>query len=205
MRVHKRHSAAAGDDAAAQDPPRKRRSIDLPAAPRPARQEAAEEAAPGAPTHTPSSGCPFASLHSQGQQQPAGASCPFAAAAAAAPTTPSPRAAPAPWDLRRPQLAHCPKLTRRQLRAAGRAYTLSELAQHRYVDDCWIAVDGSVYDITEHVAHHPSWQHGGISTILSILAHAGSECSAEFHEIHRPYPVAHRQLRAFYIGDLAAD
>jgi predicted heme/steroid binding protein len=188
--------------------PRKRRSIELlpAAAPRPA----PEAAAPLAPA--PPSGCPFAALHSSSAspaaQQPAAAvSCP--AAAAAAPPSPSPRVAAAGaaalWDLKRPQLAHCPKLTRRQLRAAGRAYTLSELAQHRYVDDCWIAVDGSVYDITEHVAHHPSWEHGGISTVLSILAHAGSECSAEFHDIHRPYPAAHRQLRAFYIGELAEE
>ena len=62
-----------------------------------------------------------------------------------------------------------------------------------------------MYDITEHVAHHPAWEHAGISTIISILAHAGSECSAEFHEIHRPYPIAYRQLKAFYIGELSAE
>ena len=42
-----------------------------------------------------------------------------------------------------------------------------------------------------------------MSTILSILAHTGSECTQEFIDIHRSYPVAFKQLRAFYIGELA--
>lgn len=59
-----------------------------------------------------------------------------------------------------------------------------------------------MYDITQHVVDHPGWDNAGISTVLSILAHAGSECSPEFHQIHKPYPVAYKQLAAFYIGDL---
>jgi hypothetical protein len=59
-----------------------------------------------------------------------------------------------------------------------------------------------VYDITEHVVSHPGWDGAGVSTVLSILAHLGTDCSAEFEEIHRPYPVAWRQLAAFDIGPL---
>lgn len=75
---------------------------------------------------------------------------------------------------------------------------------HKNRYDCWIAVDGKVYDITEHVANHPGWHTAGISTPLSILAHSGTDCSEEFRDIHRPYPQAWRQLQAFYIGELAA-
>lgn len=108
-----------------------------------------------------------------------------------------------PWLQRRPDAASCPKLTRRQLRLAGLTYTLKEVAQHRYVDDAWIAVNGSVYDITEHLITHPGWgATAADSTVLSILAHSGSECSEEFTTIHRPYPIAWRQLKAFYIGEL---
>ncbi len=43
-----------------------------------------------------------------------------------------------------------------------------------------------MYDITEHIVDHPGWDTGcGISTVLSILAHVGTECSIEFHDIHR--------------------
>jgi nitrate reductase (NAD(P)H) len=77
------------------------------------------------------------------------------------------------------------------------------VAQHKYCDDGWIAVDGKVYDITEHIASHPGWDSGcRVTEVLSIIAHLGCDCSAEFHEIHRAYPVSYKQLAAYYIGDL---
>ncbi|GIL75354.1 hypothetical protein Vretimale_8030 [Volvox reticuliferus] len=98
------------------------------------------------------------------------------------------------------------RLTRRQLRKLGKSWGLSEVRQHARKDDAWIAVDGKVYDITEHLLNHPGWEDSSaISTVLSILAHAGTDCSQEFREIHRPYPVAWRQLQAYYIGDLAPE
>ncbi|EFJ49040.1 hypothetical protein VOLCADRAFT_74407 [Volvox carteri f. nagariensis] len=98
------------------------------------------------------------------------------------------------------------RLTRRQLRKMGKCWNLSEVRQHARKDDAWIAVDGKVYDITEHLLNHPGWEDSSaISTVLSILAHAGTDCSQEFREIHRPYPVAWRQLQAYYIGDLAPE
>jgi cytochrome b involved in lipid metabolism len=109
------------------------------------------------------------------------------------------------WTLTRPVLGHDPKLTRRQLRTAGRSWSHDELAAHRYADDAWIAVDGRVYDITEHLVNHPGWDSGcQVSTVLSILAHIGTDCSKEFHDIHRPYPDSWRQLAAYYIGELRA-
>lgn len=103
------------------------------------------------------------------------------------------------WLRQSPDVA---KLRRRQLRCLDRSWSEGEVAQHHYVDDAWIVVDGRVYDITEHLLHHPGWGNAGVSTPLSILAHAGRECSAEFHDIHRPYPLAYKQLPAFYIGPL---
>eukprot|EP00775_Hariotina_reticulata_P006033 gene6033-6271_t len=77
---------------------------------------------------------------------------------------------------------------------------------HKYCDDGWIAVEGQVYDITEHIATHPGWDSGcQVTTVLSIIAHLGTDCTQEFRDIHAPYPVAWQQLRAFYIGDLAVD
>lgn len=59
-----------------------------------------------------------------------------------------------------------------------------------------------MYDITEHLLNHPGWEGAGITTVLSIIAHLGTDCSAEFEEIHRPWPVAWRQLAAYDIGPL---
>ncbi|GFR52077.1 hypothetical protein Agub_g14536 [Astrephomene gubernaculifera] len=95
------------------------------------------------------------------------------------------------------------RLTRRQLRQMCKRWSLAEVSEHARKDDAWVAVDGKVYDISEHLDNHPGWSAtADISTALSILAHAGTDCSQEFREIHRPYPIAWRQLRTYYIGDL---
>lgn len=46
---------------------------------------------------------------------------------------------------------------------------------------------------------------GDTTTPLSILAHAGQDCTEEFHRIHRVYPVAYKQLPAFLIGKVASE
>ncbi|KAF5843014.1 cytochrome b5 [Dunaliella salina] len=83
-----------------------------------------------------------------------------------------------------------------------RQWTLADVAAHNYVDDLWVVVDGRVYDITEHLVNHHGWGTAAVSTPLSILAAGGTDCSQEFHDIHRLYPIAYKQLAAFYIGDL---
>lgn len=42
-------------------------------------------------------------------------------------------------------------------------YTLEEIAQHNQASDCWFAIEGSVYDVTEYIA---SGMHGGGPTII---------------------------------------
>jgi nitrate reductase (NAD(P)H) len=87
----------------------------------------------------------------------------------------------------------------------NKSWTLQDVRKHKFCDDGWIAVDGKVYDITEHVANHPGWDTGcQVTTVLSILAHLGMDCSEEFRDIHRPYPQAWKQLQGFYIGDLSS-
>lgn len=107
----------------------------------------------------------------------------------------------------RPVLDYSPVERRRELRAMQRKFSISEIKQHKsWVHGYWIAVDGKVYDITGHVVEHQGWESGTqVSTVLSILAHSGTDCSAEFNEIHRPYPIAFKQLQAYYIGELAPD
>jgi fatty acid desaturase/predicted heme/steroid binding protein len=52
----------------------------------------------------------------------------------------------------------------------------SEIARHNNAQDCWIVVDGGVYDVTGWVSQHP----GGES--LAILA--GEDATAMFHGCH---------------------
>lgn len=42
------------------------------------------------------------------------------------------------------------------------SYSLTDLASHNIPEDCWVAVDGTVYDITEFPASHS----GGAEAII---------------------------------------
>lgn len=35
-------------------------------------------------------------------------------------------------------------------------YTLSEVAEHDQLDDCWMAIEGQVYDFSDYVDQHPA-------------------------------------------------
>ncbi len=61
-------------------------------------------------------------------------------------------------------------------RDAAVEWSWDEIAQHNRRDDCWIAVDGGVYDVTEWVARHPGGE------ILAVLA--GEDATALFHSSH---------------------
>ena len=55
----------------------------------------------------------------------------------------------------------------------------SELSTKATVDECWIAYDGCVYDVTQWLVKHP----GGIRSIMSA---AGSDASAVMKSLHTP-------------------
>jgi len=40
--------------------------------------------------------------------------------------------------------------------AGGRARTLAEVASHDMADDCWMAIDGVVFDLSAYLPQHPS-------------------------------------------------
>ncbi|PIR61987.1 MAG: hypothetical protein COU66_00915 [Candidatus Pacebacteria bacterium CG10_big_fil_rev_8_21_14_0_10_44_11] len=57
----------------------------------------------------------------------------------------------------------------------SQTYTLTEIAQHAAPTDCWFAVDGIVYDVTQFIA---SGQHLGGA---EILKGCGKDATQLFH------------------------
>ena len=58
-----------------------------------------------------------------------------------------------------------------------RAIDSKELGEHRSEESCWMAIDGSVYDLTEFLSKHP----GGKAIILK---HSGKDATAIFKTYH---------------------
>ena len=70
-----------------------------------------------------------------------------------------------------------PDLEGGKVNGADRVVTLEELQQHNRDNDCWVAIDGTVYDLTDFAEDHPA----GAESIIKL---AGSDGSAEFNTIH---------------------
>lgn len=72
---------------------------------------------------------------------------------------------------------------------------LSEVSNHKSADDCWMAVDGKVYDVTDFIANHPG---GNV-----ITQGCGKDASRLFDSEHGPHvEEARAQLPPFEIGTL---
>ncbi|KAJ3148913.1 hypothetical protein HDU89_004495 [Geranomyces variabilis] len=61
--------------------------------------------------------------------------------------------------------------------APERLFTKEEVAKHTTLDDCWVIMDGGVYDLTPYVHDHP----GGPAP---LLMYAGADASKVFRDIH---------------------
>jgi uncharacterized membrane protein len=77
------------------------------------------------------------------------------------------------------------------------SYTLDQVKQHNSAADCWAAINGGVYNLTEWVSQHP----GGSDRIVPLC---GTDASAAFNNQHSGQGKPESTLTRFYIGDLAA-
>ncbi len=78
-------------------------------------------------------------------------------------------------------------------------YSKDDIAQHNLETDCWMAIEGKVYNVTDFVGKHP----GG----KAIINGCGIDATALFNERPTnnkgPHPdQAKELLKEFYIGDL---
>ena len=84
--------------------------------------------------------------------------------------------------------------------AAARAIDAAELARHAAPADCWMAIDGTAYDVTGYLPGHPSAPD-------IVTRWCGREASEAFATkgYGRPHSAAaRRQLEALAIGPYAA-
>ena len=56
---------------------------------------------------------------------------------------------------------------------------MEEVAKHTTENDCWVAVNGQVLDVTDFLGDHPGGK-------LAILTFAGKDATAEFNMVHPP-------------------
>lgn len=70
---------------------------------------------------------------------------------------------------------------------------LSEISKHNTAEDCWLAINGKVYNVTNFLDQHP----GGDEVILEC---AGTDCTQPFDEIgHSDQAI--EMLDDMYVGE----
>jgi cytochrome b involved in lipid metabolism len=60
-----------------------------------------------------------------------------------------------------------------------KTYTADEVAKHNKAGDCWIIIEGKVYDVSNFLKEHP----GGQKVVLKL---AGKDATKEFKNLHGP-------------------
>lgn len=78
---------------------------------------------------------------------------------------------------------------------AAQAFTAADVAQHSTGTDCWLIIDGKVYDVTPYIPFHP----GGRNEIVSLC---GTDATSAFGGVGHSSG-AQNLLQNYYVGDLA--
>ncbi|KAJ7950431.1 Cytochrome b5 [Quillaja saponaria] len=75
-----------------------------------------------------------------------------------------------------------------------KVFTLAEAANHNNPKDCWLVIDGKVYDVTKFLDDHP----GGDDVLLSAT---GKDATNDFEDVGHSTS-AKAMLDEFYVGDI---
>ncbi|XP_041013252.1 cytochrome b5 [Juglans microcarpa x Juglans regia] len=73
-------------------------------------------------------------------------------------------------------------------------YTMQEASQHNSKEDCWVVIDGKVYDVSSYLDEHP----GGDDV---VLAATGKDATDDFEDAGHSES-AKELMETFCIGEL---
>lgn len=73
-------------------------------------------------------------------------------------------------------------------------FTLADCQKHRDREDCWVIVDGKVYDVSEFLEEHP----GGDEVLLSAT---GKDATDDFEDVGHS-DGARELMKKYLIGDM---
>lgn len=74
-------------------------------------------------------------------------------------------------------------------------FSLAEIAEFNTRDNCWIAYDGAVYDVTDYLNSHPAGPD-------SIIMRCGEDVTEGFDAVGAHGGVSDADFEPFYVGDL---
>ncbi|KAI3408950.1 Cytochrome b5 heme-binding domain-containing protein [Psidium guajava] len=76
----------------------------------------------------------------------------------------------------------------------SKVYALAEVSEHNTTKDCWLVIDGKVYDVTKFMEDHP----GGDEVLLSST---GKDATDDFEDVGHSSS-ARAMMDDFYIGEI---
>ncbi len=80
--------------------------------------------------------------------------------------------------------------------SSSAALTMAVVATHNQQSDCWTAINGNVYNLTDWIAQHP----GGEAPIIGLC---GKDGTSAFQAQHGSQPEPNDRLAQFLVGPLA--
>ncbi|XP_027109995.1 cytochrome b5 [Coffea arabica] len=75
-----------------------------------------------------------------------------------------------------------------------KVHTFDEVVQHNKTKDCWLIIDGKVYDVTPFMEEHP----GGDEVLLSAT---GKDATNDFEDVGHS-DSARDMMDQYYIGEI---
>ncbi|RDX87794.1 hypothetical protein CR513_30692, partial [Mucuna pruriens] len=75
-----------------------------------------------------------------------------------------------------------------------KVYTLAQVSEHNNSKDCWLIIDGKVYNVTKFLDDHP----GGDDVLLSAT---GKDATDDFEDVGHS-DSARAMLNDLYVGDI---
>ncbi|XP_073129597.1 cytochrome b5-like [Henckelia pumila] len=75
----------------------------------------------------------------------------------------------------------------------GKLFTLAEISQHNNKKDCWLLINGKVYDVTKFLEDHP----GGDDVLLTAT---GKDATDDFEDVGHSSS-ARATMEEFFVGE----